>query len=221
MKNKWLFDLLPVILFFAAFKLADIYIATAVAIAASVLQIGWLLAKKRPVDTMQWVGLVIIVVFGGMTLLLRDESFIKWKPTLLYWSFAIALGGAALLGKSPLKQLMGHQMQLPDAVWKRLTLLWCAFFALMGVVNLWVAGQFSTDTWVNFKLFGTTGATIVFIIAQGFYLSAHLQEPQPADEGTAEAPVQPHVSSAGALQTPADGPADTVAASTRSPESHA
>ena len=180
MKNKWLFDLLPVILFFAAFKLADIYIATAVAIAASVLQIGWLLVKKRPVDAMQWVGLAIIVVFGGMTLLLHDESFIKWKPTILYWSFAVALGVASLLGKLPLKQLMGQQMQLPEAIWKRLNLLWCAFFAIMGVVNLWVAWQFATDTWVNFKLFGTTGATFVFIIAQGFYLSAHLQDPSPA-----------------------------------------
>ena len=129
---------------------------------------------------MQWVGLAIIVVFGGMTLLLHDESFIKWKPTILYWSFAVALGVASLLGKLPLKQLMGQQMQLPEAIWKRLNLLWCAFFAIMGVVNLWVAWQFATDTWVNFKLFGTTGATFVFIIAQGFYLSAHLQDPSPA-----------------------------------------
>lgn len=207
MKNKWLFDLLPVILFFAAFKLADIYIATAVAIAASVLQIGWLLARKRPVDTMQWVGLVIIVVFGGMTLLLRDESFIKWKPTLLYWSFAIALGGAGLLGKSPLKQLMGHQMQLPDAIWRRLNLIWCAFFALMGVINLWVAWQFSTDAWVNFKLFGTTGATIVFIIAQGFYLSAHLQEPEAVTDAAAPGPA-----------SLGDASADTAPASPLSPK---
>ena len=207
MKNKWLFDLLPVILFFAAFKLADIYIATAVAIAASVLQIGWLLARKRPVDTMQWVGLIIIVVFGGMTLLLRDESFIKWKPTLLYWSFAIALGGAGLLGKSPLKQLMGHQMQLPDAIWRRLNLIWCAFFALMGIINLWVAWQFNTDAWVNFKLFGTTGATIVFIIAQGFYLSAHLQEPEAVTDAAAPGPA-----------SLGDASADTAPATPHSPK---
>ena len=102
MKNKWLFDLLPVILFFVAFRLADIYVATAVAIATSAAQIGWLLIRRRPIDTMQWVGLVIIVVFGGMTLLLHDESFIKWKPTILYWCFAAALSVASLLGKAPL-----------------------------------------------------------------------------------------------------------------------
>ncbi len=99
MKNKWLFDLLPVILFFVAFRLADIYVATAVAIATSAAQIGWLLIRRRPIDTMQWVGLVIIVVFGGMTLLLHDESFIKWKPTILYWCFTAALGVASLLAR--------------------------------------------------------------------------------------------------------------------------
>lgn len=184
MKNKWLFDLLPVILFFVAFRLADIYVATAVAIATSTAQIGWLLIRRRPIDTMQWVGLVIIVVFGGMTLLLHDESFIKWKPTILYWCFTAALGIASLLGKAPLRQLMGKQMRLPAPVWKRLDLAWCAFFALMGIVNLYVAYQFSTETWVSFKLFGTTGATLVFILAQGFYLSRHIQE-DPSDETNA------------------------------------
>lgn len=120
MKNKWLFDLLPVIVFFAAFKLADIYVATALAIVVNVLQIGWALLKKHPVGAMQWMGLGIIVVFGGMTLLLQDETFIKWKPSILYWSFAVGLLVAMAMGRSPLKALMGEQISLPEPVWKTL-----------------------------------------------------------------------------------------------------
>lgn len=174
--NKLLFDLFPVILFFVAFKLADIYVATAVAIAASIGQIGWLMLKKKTIESMQWLSLAIIVVFGGLTLLLQDEAFIKWKPTILYWSFAAGLLVASLLGKNPMRQLMGGQLQLPDQVWKTLNRLWLGFFLVMGAVNLKVAYAFSTETWVNFKLFGTTGLTLLFIIGQGFYLSKHIQE---------------------------------------------
>ena len=184
MKNKWLFDLLPVIVFFAAFKLADIYVATALAIVVNVLQIGWALLKKHPVGAMQWMGLGIIVVFGGMTLLLQDETFIKWKPSILYWSFAVGLLVAMAMGRSPLKALMGEQISLPEPVWKTLNLVWTIFFTLMGVLNLVVAWRFSTDTWVNFKLFGTTGLTLAFIIAQGFYLGPHLQEQEDGNRET-------------------------------------
>lgn len=176
MNNKWFFDLLPVIVFFVAYKFADIYIATGLAIAINVLQIAWQLIRKQHIGTMQWLGLAIIVIFGGMTLALRDEAFIKWKPSILYWCFAGGLIISTLMSKNPLKALMGGQISLPDPIWKKLTHIWTAFFASMGVLNLVVAYQFSTDAWVNFKLFGTTGLTVAFIFAQGFYLSSHIRE---------------------------------------------
>ncbi|HXC38546.1 MAG TPA: septation protein A, partial [Burkholderiales bacterium] len=141
---KFLFDLFPVILFFIAFKFAGIYVATGVAIAASLGQIGWLKLRRRKVDTMMWTSLIIIVVFGGATLLLHDETFIKWKPTVLYWCFAAALAGAQLLARKNLIQgLMQEQMQLPQAAWNRVNWSWAAFFAFMGAINLYVAFNYS------------------------------------------------------------------------------
>lgn len=174
---KFLFDLFPVILFFAAFKLADIYVATGVAIAATIGQIAWLKLRKRKVDAMMWVTLAIIVVFGGATLFLHDESFIKWKPTVLYWLFAVVLGGAALTGRNLIRKLMGAQMELPAGVWSRLNWSWTGFFAVMGFVNLYVARSFPTETWVNFKLFGSMGLMLVFVVGQAVYLARHVQEP--------------------------------------------
>ena len=176
---KFLFDLFPVILFFIAFKFADIYTATGVAIAATFAQIGWLKLRKRKVEPMMWVTLAIIVVFGGATIFLHNETFIKWKPTVLYWLFALALAGAPLVaGKNLIRSAMGAQMQLPDAIWTRLNYSWAAFFAVMGAANLYVALNFSTDTWVNFKLFGSMGLMLVFIVAQALYLSKHVHEEQ-------------------------------------------
>jgi len=176
---KFLFDLFPVILFFAAFKLTDIYVATAVAIGATFLQIGLLALMRRKIDTMLWVSLGIIVVFGGATLVLRDETFIKWKPTVLYWMFGVALAGARLLGKNLIRSMLGAQMQLPDKVWRHLNWSWVAFFAFMGVANLLVAFNFSTDQWVNFKLFGATGLMLLFVIGQALFLARHAQEEKP------------------------------------------
>ena len=166
---KLLFDLFPVILFFVAFKFGDIYLATAVAIAATFAQIAWVWFRHRKVDTMLWVSLVIICVFGGMTLFFHNENFIKWKPTVLYWSFAAALAGGVLLAE---------QIKLPDAVWGRLNWSWVGFFVFMGFANLAVAFAFdlSTDTWVNFKLFGGTGLMFVFVIVQGLMLSKYIEE---------------------------------------------
>ena len=127
---------------------------------------------------MMWVTLGIIVVFGGATLFLHDETFIKWKPTVLYWLFALILAGAALTGRNLIRKLMGAQMELPGAVWNRLNWSWTAFFAVMGCVNLYVAGNYSTETWVNFKLFGSMGLMLVFVIGQALYLARHVQEPQ-------------------------------------------
>lgn len=174
---KFLFDLFPIILFFAAFKAFDIYIATGVVIAATAAQIGWVWHRHGKVDTMLWVSLGLVVVFGGATLILRDETFIKWKPTVLYWLFATTLfGSAQFFGKNLIRAMMEKQVELPDALWARLNYAWIAFFAVMGVLNLWVAFNFSTDTWVSFKLFGGMGLMIVFIVLQGVVLAKYLPD---------------------------------------------
>lgn len=201
---KFLFDLFPVILFFAAFKLAQgnqesaaalassllagfggavaaeqapILLATVVAILATFGQIGWLLLRGRKVDTMLWVSLGIIVVFGGATLLLRDETFIKWKPTVLYWLFGLTLLASALLWrKNLIRSLMEKQVSLPDPVWQRLNAAWIGFFAFMGLANLFVAFRFSTPVWVNFKLFGGMGLMLAFVIGQSLFLAKYIEE---------------------------------------------
>lgn len=178
---KFLFDLFPVILFFAAFKFAGIYVATGVAIAATFAQIAWVWFRNRKVDTMLWVSLGIIAVMGGLTLLLHDETFIKWKPTILYWSFALALGTSKLLLKKNLiRTLLAEQLTLPENIWQRLNWSWFGFFLFMGFANLAVAFAFglSTDTWVNFKLFGGMGLMLLFVIAQGLLLSKYVEEPK-------------------------------------------
>ena len=200
--KKFLFDLFPVIIFFIAYKLGDanpeathqilqnlglpqpgvandkpgIFLATFVAIIASVAQILWVKLRGHKVETMLWVSLGIIVVFGGATLWLQDESFIKWKPTVLYWVFAATIFGAAVFGRNLIRGLMNSQLELPDAAWSRLNLSWGGFFAMMGLVNLWVAFNYSTDTWVNFKLFGSMGLMLVFVIAQGMMLSKYMDK---------------------------------------------
>ena len=174
---KFLFDLFPVILFFVAFKLSDIYVATGAAIAATFAQVGWLKLRGRKVDPMLWASLGIIAVFGGATLALHDETFIKWKPTVLYWLFAAVLAGAELLaGKNLLRSLLGAQLELPDHAWRRLSWSWIGFFAFMGAANLFVAYRFSTEAWVNFKLFGGMGLMLLFVLAQGLFLAKYVQE---------------------------------------------
>jgi intracellular septation protein len=175
---KWLFDLFPVILFFAAYKLAGIYTATAVAIGATVVQVGWLWWRGRKVEPALWLSFVVVVVFGGATLALHDEAFIKWKPTVLYLLFTAGLLIAQHgYGKSPMRALMGGQISLPEPAWKRLNAAWAGFFALLAVLNIVVAQHFSTDAWVNFKLFGVTGLMLVFVFAQALVLSRYADEP--------------------------------------------
>lgn len=174
---KFLFDFFPILLFFAVFKTYGIYAATATAIVATFAQIGWVWVKHRKVDTMLWVSLAIITIFGGATLLLHDETFIKWKPTVLYWLFAVVLlASAGLFKKNLIRAMMEKQFTAPDFVWRNLNLAWALFFAAMGVLNLYVAFNFSTDIWVNFKLFGSMGLMFVFVILQGLALSKYIEE---------------------------------------------
>jgi intracellular septation protein len=174
---KFLFDLFPVILFFLAFKLYDIFIATAVAIAAAIAQIGWLWFRRRQVDKMMWINLAIIVIFGGATLISQDETFIKWKPTVLYWLIAaVLLASHVIFRKNLIQAMLEKQMVLPLPIWNRLNWSWAGFFLTMGCVNLYVAFSFPLDTWVSFKLFGATGLMLIFVIGQVMLLGKYLQE---------------------------------------------
>ena len=202
---KILFDFLPIALFFGMFKYAEshkdwaaatatewlgfmvaggivgateapVLLATVVVIVATFAQILWLKSRGKKVDTMLWVSLGLVTVLGGATIYFHSENFIKWKPTVLYW----VMGGALLFGqlvlkKNGIKALMGSQMDLPDAAWRMVNFSWIVFFAVMGVLNLWVAFNFSTSTWVNFKLFGGLGLMVVFVLLQAVYLNKHIK----------------------------------------------
>jgi intracellular septation protein len=176
---KFLFDFFPVILFFVAFKVSDIFVATAVAIAATIVQIGWVLARGKKVSNMQWVSLVIIVLFGGATLVLRDETFIKWKPSVLYWLAGVVFIGALAFKTNLVKAVMSEGITLPEPIWTKLAIAWGVFFLFKGTLNLWVAYNYSTETWVNFKLFGGMGLMIAFVIAQALWLSRYVQDEPP------------------------------------------
>lgn len=171
---KLISDFLPIVLFFIAYEVRDIYFATAVAIAASVVLIAWTALRGRRVEPMQWATLLIIVVFGGLTLLLRDETFIKWKPTVVYALFAVTLLVARhAMGRNLVRSMMGQQLQLAESAWGSLNWLWVGFFAFMGALNLVVAYGFSTDLWVKFKLFGTLALTLLFVVVQAFWIGRH------------------------------------------------
>jgi len=174
---KLLFDLFPVILFFVAFKLYGIYAATAVAITATFVQIVWTWFRYRKVEKVQWVSLIIIVIFGSATLILQDETFIKWKPTVLYWVFtSTLLVSQAVFKKNLIRAMLEKKISLPEGIWNNLNLSWATFFALMGMINLYVAFNYPTDIWVNFKLFGSTGLMLVFVVLQGLMLGKFITE---------------------------------------------
>ena len=201
---KLLFDLFPVILFFVTFKYygsnpegaadllgsllgsavldvkqAPILLATVVVIVATMAQIAWVHFRHGKVDKMLWISLVLVTVFGGMTLIFQDETFIKWKPTILYWVFAGTMAFSALvLKKNPIKAMLGEQMTLPEPVWGKVNLSWIAFFLFMGALNLIVAFNFSTDIWVDFKLFGGMGLLLLFVLGQGLMLSKYVEDKQ-------------------------------------------
>lgn len=181
---KLLFDLFPVVLFFIAYKMYDIYTATVVIIVASIAQVLYFYIKHKRIEKMHIITLVLILVLGGLTLYLQDEDFIKWKPTIVNWGFALVFLGSHYIGQKPIiKRMMGQMIQLPELVWGRLSWLWIAFFMLSGATNLYVAFNYDTDTWVNFKLFGLMGMTLVFIIIQGIYINKYIQESDSEAEG--------------------------------------
>ncbi|MGD8566872.1 MAG: septation protein A [Gammaproteobacteria bacterium] len=173
---KFLFDFFPVLLFFVAYKLYGIYTATAVAIAASFIQVGVYWFKHKKFENSHLITLVILVLFGGATIVLQNEMFIKWKPSVVNWIFAVAFLGSQFIGnKTIIERMMGANITLPASIWLRLNMSWVVFFIALGIINLFVVYNFDTDTWVNFKLFGMMGLTILFIVAQAIYMSRHVQ----------------------------------------------
>lgn len=206
---KFFFDIFPVILFFGVFKWgnghtdaaqglvqqylsgfisggagtistqAPIILATAVAIMATVGQILYLLLARKKVDATLWISLAIITVFGGATIYFHDETFIKLKPTVLYWIFGVTLLSSQMLfDKNLIRKMMEQQLSLPDNIWRKLNVAWSLFFIAMGIINLYVAFNYGEATWVNFKLFGFTGLMFTFVILQGVILAKYLKEPR-------------------------------------------
>lgn len=191
---KFLFDLFPIILFFIAFKVANLHylanglaaaaatqaatqIATATAIVATIAQVIWTWWRHRKIETMLWLSLVLILVFGGATILLHDARYIQWKPTVLYWLFAIILLVSDLaFRKNLITAMLKSQLSVPTPVWRKLNFSWAGFFTLMGIANLYVANHYSMDTWVSFKLFGTMGLTILFVLLQGVMLAKYVKD---------------------------------------------
>lgn len=174
---KQLLEFIPILLFFIAYKLYDIYVATAVVIVATLLQVAFTWFKYRKVETMQWITLGLILVMGGATLYLHDEQFIKWKLSIIEWLFGIAFIGSQFIGEKPfIERMMSGSLDLPKAVWKRLNTLWGLFFLSVGFINVYVMYNYSTDQWVTFKTFGVPGLMFVFILLQMIYLYKHMPE---------------------------------------------
>jgi intracellular septation protein len=210
---KLLLDFLPLVLFFATFRFtgsnpdaaaafatqyfgqfvsggavtaeqAPVLLATIVVIIATLGQVAFLKLRGRKVDLMLWVSLCLVVVLGGLTIYFHNETFIKWKPSGLYWTLGLVFWVShALFGKNLLKKLLGEQVELPDQVWRRMNLAWVLFFGAMGLLNLWVAYHYETSTWVNFKVFGATGLMLAFFLGQGIYISRYLPDDEAANPG--------------------------------------
>ena len=182
---KFFFDFLPLVLFFAAFKFYGVFVATAVIIVTTTLQAAWQYWKFRRIDKMLLATAVIVLLFGGLTLLFHDAVFIKWKPTLVYWLFAAIFLGSQYFSEKPvLAHLLGEQMKLPDKIWRQQNMSWAVFFICMGLLNLYVAFYFAPErtpeerlaTWVNFKVFGAIGLTLVFVFVQALFMAKHMPE---------------------------------------------
>ena len=180
---KFLTDFFPIILFFLAYQIYDIYIATAVAIGGSCVQVGYYWFRNRRVEKIHLVTLALLILFGGLTLILRDPLFIKWKPTVVNWLFAGVFLGSHVIGqKTIVERMMSHAVTLPSDIWVRLNAAWSLFFFASGALNLYVAFNYPEATWVNFKLFGLLGLTMVFVVLQALYMARHIQEQETTPE---------------------------------------
>ncbi|MBC7715895.1 MAG: septation protein A [Pseudorhodobacter sp.] len=218
---KILLDFLPILLFFGTFKYAEaqkewaarfasehfgflvsggvvgsgeapVLLATLVVMAATLAQILFLLARGKKIDMMLWISLALVVLLGGATVWFHSETFIKWKPSVLYWAMGLSFWiSQTFFRKNLLQAMMGEQLQLPSGVWQRLNFAWIAFFALMGLLNLYVAYTYDTATWVNFKLFGGMGLMLVFTLAQGVYLTRHMKPEEAGRDGDEKPPKLP------------------------------
>lgn len=174
---KLLFDFFPILLFFFTYKLYGLYAATGVAVVASFIQVGLFRIKYNRFDSMQLISLAIITVLGGATLFLQNPWFIKWKPTGIYWLASIVFYFSSIFSSTPLiKRMMGSNIKLKDNIWVRLNYAWGTFFFLMGFLNIYIAYYYSTDTWVNFKLFGGLGLTMIFVFIQALWLTKHIDD---------------------------------------------
>jgi len=179
---KLLFDFLPILLFFIAYKTFDIFVATAIAIITSIVQVSIYRFRYKRYEAMHLVTLGLIILFGGATLLLQDELFIKWKPSIVDWLFGLAFLFSQYFGTQPLvRRMMGAAIELPVFVWTRLNLAWGFFFIILGLINLYVIYHYDTDTWVNFKLFGMMGLTLGFVVVQSVYIGRYLDTEQISD----------------------------------------
>lgn len=180
---KLLLDFLPIVIFFIVYKTTnDIILATAVLIPATLLQMLYTWIRTHKIEKMQLVTLGLVVILGGATVLFQDKTFIQWKPTVVNWLFGIAFLGSQFIGeKTIVERLMGSNISLPSFAWKNLNIAWVVFFIAMGALNLFVAYTFSEEAWVNFKLFGMLGLTVIFIVIQGIYLSRHIENTENND----------------------------------------
>lgn len=176
---KQILEFIPILLFFIAYKFYDIFVATAVVIVATIIQVSITWIRYRKVEKMQWITLGLILIMGGATLYLQDESFIKWKLTIIEWLFGAAFLGSQFIGnKTFVERMMGASMELPSPVWNRLNLVWSLFFFSVGGLNLFVMYTYNTDDWVLFKTFIVPGLMVAFIILQMLYLYKYLAKPE-------------------------------------------
>lgn len=183
---KLLFDSLPILIFFIAYKFSDIYTATISVIVLTLLQVGFYWLKYRRIDRMLMLTAVLALLLGSITLLLHDEIYIKWKPTVIYWLLSVIfIGSQYISGKSIIERMLEGNLKLPKLVWNRLNLSWALFFFVMGVSNLFVVYHYSTDVWVNFKLIGILGLTLIFIILQSLYLARYIQPDRETNSSSA------------------------------------
>ena len=174
---KLLFDFFPIILFFVAYKLGDIFIATTVAIVATLIQLLYGRIRHGMYEKSHLISFALILVLGSATLLLKDAMFIKWKTTAVYWVLGLMFLASQFFGKKSLiEHIAGHSIAIKKTIWKKLNISWGVFFIGMGFINLYVVYHFDTDTWVNFKLFGTLGLTLLFVLGQGLYMAKHLEQ---------------------------------------------